>query len=78
MPRVWIALIAVVILAVLAVASLVWSAQRRILFPLRRAGDVPAELAVVGGEPVWLEARGVRSEAWYLPARATETGPDRS
>ena len=68
MRRVWIALIAVVIVAAVAVASLVWSAQRRILFPLRRAGEVPAELAAVGGEPVWLEARGVRSEAWYLPA----------
>lgn len=68
MRRVIYALVAVVLLAVIAVASVVWSAQRRILFPARRAGDASAELAAAGGEAVWLEAGGVRSEAWYLPA----------
>jgi fermentation-respiration switch protein FrsA (DUF1100 family) len=74
--RLGLALVALVILAVLAAASVVWSAQRRLLFPLRRAGDASARLAAVGGEPVWLEAGGVRSEAWFLPARdRTSPGP---
>ena len=64
-----VALVAVVIVAVIAIVSLVWTVQRRILFPARRAGDASAELAAAGGEAVWLEAGGVRSEAWYLPAR---------
>jgi fermentation-respiration switch protein FrsA (DUF1100 family) len=63
------ALAALVLGGVLAGAAFVWSGQRRLLFPARRAGDAAAELAAAGAESVWLEAGGVRSEAWYLPAR---------
>jgi fermentation-respiration switch protein FrsA (DUF1100 family) len=67
-------LAAFAILAGATVAALVVTQQRRILYPLRRAPDATALLRAVGGERVWLEREGVRSEAWFLPARGAAPG----
>lgn len=65
--------IGVVLLAAAALAALaVWALlrlQRAVLFP-GSTGALPiGELARRGGESVWLEHAGGRSEAWWLPAR---------
>jgi len=63
------------ILGAAAVALLVVTQQRRMIYPLRRAPDAAELVRAVGGEPVWLERDGVRSEAWFLPARGQSRGP---
>lgn len=50
------------------VALVARAAERRILFPARRAADATALLRGAGGESLWLEAGGARTEAWLLPA----------
>src|SRR5262245_34995912 len=65
----------VILLGVAAVGMLAISNQRRILYPLRRAPDASALVRAVDAEQVWLEAGGVRSEAWLLPARDGARGP---
>ena len=62
-------------LALAAVALVLWwalafVAQRALIFP--RSAIPPhaaADLGRLGGETLWLEAGGRRSEAWLLPAR---------
>ena len=51
------------------VALLARAAERRILFPARGAGDASDLLRSAGGESLWLDAGGARTEAWFLPAR---------
>jgi hypothetical protein len=58
-----------VTLAGVAAAAFVWTAERRLLFPARRAPDASALLRQVDGEQIWLDGGGVRTEAWFLPAR---------
>src|SRR5262245_41843151 len=65
----------ILVLGVAAVGMLTISQQRRILYPLRRAADASGLWRSVGGEQVWLEGGGVRSEAWFLPARGASRGP---
>jgi len=71
------ALIGLVLLVMLlgVAAVVVVTQERKLLFPLRRAPDASALLRSVDGEPVWLERGGVRSEAWFLPARGGAPGP---
>ncbi len=55
-------------------AVVVVTQERKLLFPARRAPDATALLRSVDGEPVWLERAGVRTEAWFLPARGGASG----
>lgn len=73
--RVLALLAAIALLGTAAVPLLVLTQQRKILYPLRRAPDASALLRAVEGEQVWLERGGVRSEAWFLPARGESRGP---
>jgi pimeloyl-ACP methyl ester carboxylesterase len=58
---------------VVLLAALVYFGQRRLLFPGSRAfGTVEPE--TLGGERIWLDADGARSEAWLLPPRAGTSG----
>jgi len=68
----------VLLLVVTLIGVAAWlarAAERRILFPARRAGDASALLASAGGEQLWLDAGGARTEAWLLPARAGRSAP---
>ena len=64
-----------VILAGVAGVVLAVTQERRLLFPARRAPDATALLRSVDGQSVWLERAGVRTEAWFLPARTGMPGP---
>jgi hypothetical protein len=56
--------------AVLVWWTLAFLAQRAVLFPRSAILAVGApDLARLGGERLWLEAGGRRTEAWLLPAR---------
>jgi len=65
----------VVTLAGVAAASLVWTGERRLLFPVRRAPDASELLRRAQGEQVWLDGGGARTEAWLLPARGATHAP---
>ena len=61
------------LLAFALVGSVIYFGQRRIIFPGSRAfGTVEPES--LGGERIWLEVDGARSEAWLLPPRAGTAG----
>jgi hypothetical protein len=67
------ALVSAFVLAAFVLALwwvLAFLAQRAVLFP-RRAIALPAstDLVRLGGERLWLEAGGRRTEAWLLPGR---------
>jgi len=57
--------------------ALAFLLQRSVLFPRSMIATPPApDLARLDAEPVWLVAAGVRSEAWWLPARSgAKEGP---
>jgi len=66
-------------LAALVVAlwwALAWAGQRAVLFPRGAIPEAPADPARLGGETLWLEAGGRRTEAWWLPGHGrAERGP---
>jgi uncharacterized protein len=66
---------ATVVLIVLGLAfSLIFFGQRKLIFPGSRAqGSVAPE--TLGGERIWLEAGGARTEAWLLPPAGGASGP---
>src|ERR1700741_2994092 len=49
----------------------------RAVFPgaARRPGDATALLQSAHGEPLWLDAGGARTEAWFLPPSGVARGP---
>jgi fermentation-respiration switch protein FrsA (DUF1100 family) len=54
--------------------ALLYALQRLVLFPappVSRAGPDPGS----GIEPIWLDAEGARSEAWFLPAAGSAAAP---
>jgi fermentation-respiration switch protein FrsA (DUF1100 family) len=64
--------VATLALAALALAlwwALAFVAQRAVLFPRGALPAAPADPARAGAEPLWLEAGGRRTEAWWLPGR---------
>lgn len=66
------ALAFLLLLLALAVA-LIYFGQRSLIFPGSRAlTDVGPE--AFGGERIWLDANGARTEAWLLPARHAGAG----
>jgi len=68
------ALALVLILGGVAAVVLILTQQRKLLYPARRAPDASSLLRAVGGEQVWLERGGVRTEAWFLPASGGASG----
>jgi len=54
--------------------ALLWLAQRWVLFPAPLAAGGAPDLDVLGASRTWLEAPGLRAEAWLLPARRREGG----
>jgi pimeloyl-ACP methyl ester carboxylesterase len=54
--------------------TLLWVAQRRVLFPAPLAAGGAPQIDALGALRTWLEAPGLRAEAWLLPA--TGGGPD--
>jgi len=71
------ALLALCVLAVagaLLVAAL-FRLQRAVVFPAPVSRGPSPDLAALGGEGVWLEHGGGRTEAWLLPARGAGAGP---
>jgi hypothetical protein len=65
----WLLPLAVTALAVAAIAwvAFLFAVQRAVLFPAPLAAGGDAGLARAGGERLWLEHAGGRSEAWLLP-----------
>jgi len=54
--------------------ALIFFGQRSLIFPGARAlGGVEPE--AFGGERIWLDADGARTEAWLLPAHGAAAGP---
>ena len=69
-------------LTLAALAVLLWwmlalLVQREVIFPRRAIALPPAlDLARIGGERLWLEVDGRRTEAWLLPGRpSARPGP---
>ena len=59
----------------LSILPAAWFIQRFITFPLPRHSDAqPRARTDNGGEQVWLDADGVRVEAWYLPPAKPQLG----
>jgi len=67
------------VLAALALAlwwALLFFAQRSVVFPRGAIPPSAADPARFGGERLWLEAGGITTEAWLLPAHAgAKPGP---
>jgi len=65
------------VLAGLGWLAFLFAVQRTVLFPAPLAAGGDAGLARVGGERLWLDHAGGRSEAWLLPAARplAERGP---
>lgn len=66
----------ILVVALAGAAWLMRTMQGRLAFPAPPASaQMPGELAAAGGEAVWLDAEGVRVEAWFLPARRAGPAP---
>jgi hypothetical protein len=53
--------------------ALIYFVQRSMLFPAPPLSGMPARPA--DAQEIWFEVGGVRTEAWYLPARSSAPAP---
>lgn len=60
-------------LLVIGYWTLLFFAQRRIMYPAPSAAGAPPRPA--DAEQIWLEANGTQTEAWYLPPLVSRAGP---